>query len=224
VAAVTGELLPLALGVVLSPVAIMVVIVMLNGPRGRANGIAYVAGWLGALLLVGGAALLLAGAVEAVTDAEPRTLVGLARLLIGILLLALAARQWRARPASDEAAELPAWMSSLDNFRPARALGVGALFAGLKPKNLILTAAAAVAIAEGHVGVSQSVVLLLVYAVLATGGVAAPVVAGLVLGDRAVGVLGGWQTWLGRNNATIMTLLFALFGVILLGNGLGSLA
>jgi len=224
VAAVTGELLPLALGVVLSPVAIMVMIVMLNGPRGMANGIAYVAGWLGALLVVGGAALLLAGAAEAVTDAEPRTLAGLARLLIGTLLLALAARQWRGRSASDEAAELPAWMSSLDNFRPARALGVGALFAGLKPKNLVLTMAAAIAIAEGHVGASQSVVLLLVYAVLATGGVAAPLVVGLVLGDRAAGVLDSWQTWLGRNNATIMTLLFALFGVILLGNGLGSLA
>ncbi len=222
--AVLGELLPLAVGVVLSPAAIIIIIVMLGAPRGWVAAAAFVAGWVGALVAVGAAVLLLAEGADAATGGEGGTATGLAQLGIGIVLLVLAARKWRGRPRGGESAELPGWMASLERVTPARALGFGALFAGVKPKNLVLTAAAALVIAEGALAPATSAALLLAYALLATVGVAAPLVAALALGDRAGAVLAGWKGWLGENNATIMTLLLVLFGVILVGNAVAALA
>lgn len=220
--AVLGELLPLAIGVVLSPAAIIIVIVMLGVPRGWVRAAAFIAGWIGALLAVGAAVLFLAEGADAATGGESGTVAGLAQLGIGLALLVLATRQWRGRPRGGESAELPGWMASLERVNSARALGFGALFAGVKPKNLVLTAAAAIVIAEGALAPATSAALLLAYALLATVGVAAPLVAALALGDRAGAVLAGWKAWLGENNATIMALLLVLFGVILVGKGMGA--
>jgi Sap, sulfolipid-1-addressing protein len=41
-----GQSLPLAIGVALSPVPIIAVVLMLTTPRARANGPAFVLGWL----------------------------------------------------------------------------------------------------------------------------------------------------------------------------------
>jgi hypothetical protein len=45
----------------------------------------------------------------------------------------------------------------------------------------------------------------------------------LVPGARAQEVLEGWKTWLGRNNAVVMTVLFLVFGVVLVGQGVAAL-
>jgi hypothetical protein len=222
--AVIGELLPLAIGVMLSPVPIIIVIVLLGVPRGKASAVAFVAGWLGALVGVGAVVLLLAEVADGAAGDASGALAGLAKLGIGLVLLGLAARQWRKRPAPGEPTELPGWMASLERVTPARSLGLGAVVAGVKPKNLVLTAAAALAIAEGELATGPSAALLLAYALLATAGVAAPLVAAVALGSRAGDVLAGWKAWLGDNNATIMALLLLLFGVILVGNGVAALA
>jgi len=41
-----GSVLPLALGVALSPIPIVAVVLMLTPPRGKINGPAFVVGWL----------------------------------------------------------------------------------------------------------------------------------------------------------------------------------
>jgi hypothetical protein len=48
-----GQSLPLAIGVALSPIPIIAVVLMLTTPRARANGPAFVLGWLLGLGLVG---------------------------------------------------------------------------------------------------------------------------------------------------------------------------
>ena len=45
----------------------------------------------------------------------------------------------------------------------------------------------------------------------------------LVLGARVHEVLEGWKTWLGRNNAVVMTVLFLVIGVVLVGQGVAAL-
>jgi hypothetical protein len=59
--------------------------------------------------------------------------------------------------------------------------------------------------------------------VIASLGVAAPIVATLLLGDRSDDVLTGWQGWLDRNNTAMMAVLYLVFGVILVGKGLGGI-
>jgi hypothetical protein len=46
----------------------------------------------------------------------------------------------------------------------------------------------------------------------------------MLMGERADPLLTGIRGWLDRNNAVLMAILLLVFGAILLGNGLTSLA
>ena len=59
---VIGDILPLAIGVAISPVPIIAVILMLFTPRAKANGVAFLIGWVGGLAIAGGVVLALANA------------------------------------------------------------------------------------------------------------------------------------------------------------------
>src|SRR3954453_443258 len=97
-----GQLLPLAVGVALSPVPIIAVVLMLVTPRARSNGPAFVVGWLLGLGIVGAIVILAADPAGATDDAAPATWVSGLQLVLGILLLLVAARQWRGRPRGED--------------------------------------------------------------------------------------------------------------------------
>ena len=101
-----GQSLPLAIGVALSPVPIIAVVLMLTTPRARANGPAFVLGWLVGLGVVGAIVLALAGP-SASEEGQPATWVSWLKLLLGLGLLLVAVRQFRGRPWADEEAPLP---------------------------------------------------------------------------------------------------------------------
>ena len=65
---------------------------------------------------------------------------------------------------------------------------------------------------------------LLLFVVVASVTVAAPVVVYLALGDRSADVLASWKTWLVANTATVMMVLFVVLGAKMVGDGLGLLA
>jgi hypothetical protein len=48
-------------------------------------------------------------------------------LVLGVLLLPLAARQWRPRPMPEEVPAVPRWLAAADRFTAARAGGLGLL-------------------------------------------------------------------------------------------------
>jgi len=89
------------------------------------------------------------------------------------------------------------------------------------PKNLVVAVAAAVTVATAGLSAGQQVVVGVVYVVVAILGVAAPLVVAVSLGQRSHDVLESWKTWLDQNNATVMALLFVIFGVVLIGKGIG---
>src|SRR5829696_3889149 len=135
---VIGQVLPFAVGVAVSPVPIIAVVLMLATERGRVNGPMFALGWVAGLLMAGTAVLLLASGAGASDQAEPASWVGWLKLVLGLALLALAVRQWRGRPGAGETAQLPAWMRTVDSFKPGRALALGVALAAINPKNLLL--------------------------------------------------------------------------------------
>jgi hypothetical protein len=147
-----GAILPMAIGVAISPVPIIAVILMLFTPRARTNGPAFAAGWVLALLVVGGIVLALSEAGDIATESTPSDLAYTVKLLLGALLLLGAARQWGSRPKEGEEPEMPNWMATIDTFTPGKSFGLGALLAGVNPKNLALTIAAAVSIGQANLG------------------------------------------------------------------------
>ena len=108
-------------------------------------------------------------------------------------------------------------------FVSAARFAVGALLSGVNPKNLVLNVSAAAGIAQAALSGVQQAVVLVVLVLVGSVGVAAPVVVYLTMHDTADRVLAGWRTWLADNNATVMVVLFLVFGVVLLGKGIGGL-
>jgi len=221
--AAIGDVLGLAAGVAVSPLPIVAMILVLTTPRGRVNGSLFGIGWLAGLSILGTVVLLLAGPADPSDDGTPAAWTGWLKLLLGVLALLLAARQWRGRPAEGAAPELPKWMAGLDKLKPGGALGLGALLSGVNPKNAGLTIAAAATIAGAGLAGGEQAVTLAVFVVIGSAGVLAPLIVYLVAGERAARTLDAWKTWSGDHNAAIMAVLFLVFGFKLVGDGIAVL-
>lgn len=219
-----GQMLPFAIGVTLSPIPIIAVVVMLGTPRAHVNGPAFLAGWFAGLLVLGTVVLVVASSVGAQDDGGPAAWVGWLRLVLGALLVYLAAGKWRGRPRGDDEPEMPAWMSRADSFSAPKAARMGVLLSAANPKNLVLTVGAATAIAQTGIDTVDREVALLVFVVLGTVGPALPVGIYAVMGDRAAPVLEDTKRWMSAHNAAIMAVLGLVIGAKLIGDAISVLA
>ena len=216
-----GDLLPLALVIALSPIPIVACILMLFSARAHVNGPAFLLGWvLGVTAVTLGVRLLSSSTGGADETADGPTLADGVTLALGLLLIALAVRQWRARPKPGQEVPLPAWMRSVDTIGPGRALGLGLLLSAANPKNLTMAVAAGVAMSEAIAHGAAPVVLEVVFVVLASSSIGLLVLFDLVGGERAKRAMDGWRTWLVANNAAVMAVLFLVIGAKLIGEGL----
>ena len=218
-----GQILTLGVGVALSPIPIIAVVLMLSTPRGRANGPAFVLGWVIGLAVVGAIVLAVAGGAGANEDAEPATWVDVVKIAVGVLLVLVAVRQWRGRPRRDAEAELPGWMRTIDTFTPTRSLAIAAGLSGVNPKNLLLTVGAATAIAQTDISTGEQAIALAVFILVGTLGPGIPVAIYFVLGDRARRLLDDLKTRMAANNAAIMAVLCLVIGAKLIGDGISGL-
>ena len=62
------------------------------------------------------------------------------------------------------------------------------------------------------------------FTLIATIGVAVPMVIYVVMGDRAAVTLDDLKTWMAGNNTAVMAVLLLIIGVKLLGDGITGLA
>jgi len=221
---VLGQILAPAIGVALSPLPIVAVILMLFTRQARTNSLAFLLGWILGLAVVGGIVLVLVNAGRLSLGASTEsTFSAILKLVLGVLLLFGALRQWQNRPKEGEEARMPKWMAAIDSFTAGRALGLAALLSGVNPKNLALNLVAATTIAGAGLATSQQVIALIVFIVLASVSIAAPVLYYLIAGASAEKTLNGWKAWLIANNGSVMAVLFLIFGVKLIGDGIGVL-
>ena len=218
-----GNILPMAIGVAISPVPIIAVILMLFTQRARSNGTAFLVGWVLALVVVGSIVLILANLGKISAGGTPSTLAYVLKLLLGLLFILMSIRQWRGRPQEGEEPHMPKWMATIDQFTPGKAFGFAALLAGVNPKNLGLTLAAALSIAQANLSGAQPWIVLAVFVILASLTVAVPVLYYLFAGQSAEKTLTSWKAWLVANNATVMCILLLVLGALLVGQGLGGL-
>jgi threonine/homoserine/homoserine lactone efflux protein len=218
---VIGQILPEAIGIALSPFPIIGLILILFTKQARRNSLMFMIGWLLGLAAVAVIVLVLVNAGK-ITAGESTTETGVKwiTLLLGLALLFLAYRSWQKRPKQGETAPTPKWMATLDSIKPGAAFGLGAALSGVNPKNLLLNVAAAAAIAGASLTTPQTLVVLVVYILIASVSIIGPVVYYQAAGASAEKVLNELKAWLIQHNAAIMAVILLLIGAKLVGQGL----
>jgi hypothetical protein len=220
IGAAIGQVLGSAVGVAISPLPIVAVILMLFSPAPARNSLAFLAGWLAALTVVN--VLVLAVGFEG-DDGDPSLVGAVLILIIGVIFLLLAVKQWRGRPRGDAEPSLPRWMHAIDDFSAAKSFGLATLLGGVNPKNLGLAVAAATSISGSGLGMGEQAVVVAFFVVVASVTIALPIGYYLLAGSRAENTLAAARGWLTANNNTVMTVLFVVLGAKVLGEGLGIL-
>ena len=219
-----GQMLPFAVGVAISPTPIVAMVLMLITPQARSNGFVFILGWLVGVFAAGMIASIVIGLIGPGDGGAPATWTYWLKLVLGGLLVLLAIREWRARPAPGADVAMPGWMSALDSFTGPRAGGLAILLGGLNPKNLIFIVGAAAALAPyGLSGVDQAIVWV-AFTLIATIGVATPLVIYLIKGESAAATLDHLRAWMAQNNTAIIAVLLLIVGAKLIGDAIAGLA
>jgi threonine/homoserine/homoserine lactone efflux protein len=221
---VVGDLLPLAIGVAISPVPIIATILMLLAPQAQGTSVGFLVGWVAGIIVATTIFVVIAstaGLDDGSSDSSTAT--SWIKIVLGVLLLLVGVRQWRKRPRAGEVAVLPKWMTAIDSFTFVKALGLGFLLSAINPKNLLMCIAAGSAIGAADLGAGEIVGAIAFFTVLAASTVALPVVGFLVAHDRLRRPLDELRTWLQANNTAVMGVLVLVIGVVLLGQGIGGL-
>lgn len=215
-----GALLPFAVGVMVSPMPVVAMVLMLITPQAKSNGTTFLLGWLVGVGGAGAILLAIAGPSDASDDGQPATWLNWVKLVLGLLLLLITVKEWRARPEPGAEVAMPKWMGMLSGITPIKSAGLAILLSAANPKNLLLIVGGAAAVAQTGVAGSDQAIAWAVFTIIAAIGVATPLVMYLALGDRAAAKLTKLKDWMSHNNAAIMAVLCLVIGAKLIGDAI----
>ncbi len=207
-------LVPLAIGVALSPAPIIELILVLFSKRRTVNAIAFIVTlWVctAIAVVVGG----LGGQAADGGSSEPSAVVGWVFAGLGLLLLVIGVKNWRNRADTSE----PAVFATVSSMGPAAVafLAFGAV--AVNPKNLVLLLSAGQA-----VGASASPLLYGVGFVLAATLPYWLAVGYALLGGEGARVrLDSMRTWLVARNRLIMGIICVVLGLVLVAKGVSAI-
>jgi hypothetical protein len=177
-------------------------------------------GWVVALAAVSTIVYVVSHDGDVATSSTAADSVSWGKIVLGVVFLLLARRNWRNRPAPGAEPSMPQWMARVDSLSPLQAAGLGVVLAAVNPKNLILTMGSAAGLAQLGLSTSDAIAAIAVFVLLGSVSIAGPVLYALVGGQRARASLDSAKVWLGAHNAAVMAALFLVFGVDLIAKGL----
>lgn len=213
-----GHLLPIGVAGAISTVPLTATIVILLSPNQRRSSIPFLIGWIVGIAVMATVFALLAQVLPLSEKHQPQTAVGLAEILIGAAMEVLAFVQWRRRPRARTDSE-PRWLRTVRGFGPWTSLGF-AFALSLRPKALLLSAAAGLAIRGASLSGSEAAVAISFYTLITASTVIALVLFALLSPGRTQPWLERARDWTTQNSALIAILVLVLIGVFIVGNGL----
>jgi hypothetical protein len=217
---VVGDLLPLAVGIAISPLPVIAAVLILLSDRARSSGLAFLAGWLGGIAVATLLSVLLAANVTGDDAGGTHPVRGVVLVALGMALLFLAVRTARADSSGRDAT--PRWMAAVTTATPRQAWWTAVFLSAGNAKNLALCVTAGVKLGSASLTTLERGLTLLVFAVVSAASVAVPVLAYLARPQTMAASLDRLRGWLVSNNATIMLVLLVVLGVVTIGNGIKS--
>ncbi|HEY2643553.1 MAG TPA: GAP family protein [Galbitalea sp.] len=216
--AVIGQLLPIALAVALSTVPITAVITILLSQQSRAA-LPFMLCFVAGTLIVTGLFSLGLRAVPLRTTRGAEVWFAVFEVIIGVAIVTYAIVLFARRHLSTAPEEMPRWLRAVGKLRPWQAAGLG-LVLSVRPKSLLLTAAAGLVIGPARLSTSDFVIAIVVFVILGTSTVTVPVVLALARPTAARRPLRAAERWITRNSRTVTVIVALVIGTVLVGNGL----
>lgn len=212
-------LLPNIIGSALVPVQNIINILLLRNPKqGLLKAVAYVSGMTVVRLLQG----VVFGLIFRTESGGEKSPVALTlKLVLGILLLITAYKQWRSEDDPD--APPPKWMTMLDGLTPIKAFGMGMGMLLLSGKMWVFTLSAISIIDAWQLGLSSAAVAYLIFLLLAQSLLLLALLFRVVLPKKSMVVLGQASEWLARNNRPITIAVALVFGLLFFYQGASGL-
>lgn len=217
-----GKMLPAAMAIALTPIQIVAAVVVLGGRHGRAGGFAFLTGWLVALGALVTVTMLLVEKLGE-SDRTPTPLLHWLQLTAGLLLLAMAMRMWRRRPNDSEEPATPKRLASLGEAGPVGAFMAGASTAAANPKIIALVLSSATSFAYLVFSAWQLAAIAILFVLLGSAPLISLVVAHATGGPATASRIRDFKGFMLRHNDVILTVVLAMLGVSVLGNGVSGL-
>jgi Sap, sulfolipid-1-addressing protein len=213
---VLATLIPLALVIGVSPLSIIPAVLVLQTPRPRPTGLAFLSGWV--LGLAALTAIFVASS-DALGDLRksPPTWASWLRVVLGLALIAYGIYHWLTRHSHTES---PRWMRSFSTLTPTRAGITALVLVVIRLEVLICCALAGLAIGSGGHEMPADWILATVFVAAAASTVAIPVLAYVGAGDRLDGPMARLKQWMEQNNAALLAAVLVLIGLMVLYNGI----
>ena len=214
-----GTLLPIALAAAVSSVPITLTILILLSPKRNRVAIPFLIGWVVGMAVVVGLSALGAAALPIRSIRTTQKAIGIAEIIVGAGLLVMAVLTWR-RAAKGHSC----LTEQVAGQR--RPVGTGDGYSdwpsclNLRPKGLLLGAAAGLAIAGARLNGTDAVIMIVVYLALASSTVTVPIIATLASPTRMQPRLVIARDWLDRNGGHITVVILLMVGLVILGDGL----
>jgi threonine/homoserine/homoserine lactone efflux protein len=159
----TIDLILIALAITLEPIPLTAFILVLASKNGVRKGAAFIFGWLASLAIVVSLTLLATGNDPPKPSTAPSLAILSVKLLIGVVLVGVAYRQWRRRGKPKKVKKTPKWQTGIDNMSPWYAMVLGPL---VQPWGLV--AAGVATITEAKLSSTETYLVLVGFCVLST--------------------------------------------------------
>lgn len=224
------QILPIALGVIASPIAVLAVLGIMLSDHPRRNATAYTAGWIlavAALLLLW---VWLLGSLGVQPDG-PGSVARALHLIValvcfgGSLFVYRRARGTLERLAAARtpaelvaaAPQLPGLLRTTEHYTPARSFVLGATIFSLNPMNVSLVAATAIDLLASGLDPLHGTAVGAGFVLAAALPVLIPTLLLIIRGAAAEKPLRKLRTWVLHNNGFLSSSLLMLVGFMQLG-------
>lgn len=206
------DLLLIGAVITLEPIPLTAFILILASKNGTRKGAAFIFGWLASLAVVVAITLLATGNNPPKSNTAPSLGALAAKIAIGVVLLVIAARQWRKMGQPKKPKKTPKWQTGIDNMSPWYAMGLAPL---TQPWGLV--AAGVATITEAKLASWQDYVAIVGFCLIAT---AVYIVMELYVGfrpEQGQALLTRLRNWLDTHTDQVIIIVSLLLGLWLVG-------
>ncbi|MGN6030274.1 MAG: GAP family protein [Thermomicrobiales bacterium] len=219
---VIGNLLPLAMAIALGPIPIIAIALMLKTPEPGRTSAGFAVGWVAGMAVLAVVLTALAAQVPEGDAEHPRHWIAVVQLVLGLLLILLAAKKIATRPAGDAEAEMPAFLGKLAQTPPGRSPLVGFAAAAVNPKHVAFVLPIGTLVVDYGLSRGQVGTALGIFTLLASVTVIAPAIAWWIAPERVGRIVDTAFTWMVRNMNVVSAGVLLLIGVNVIGKGIAN--